>query len=173
MNQKILIVFTLFLLITILLLLLISNEKAKSERIQVLAYLPVPEPESGEIIKSFLEKLAYESNFVFTVAGGSDEWTASSRDSYSAVIRFLPSGYGEEETGPGKTTFFPGHGITQPGEYGYIAHNPGNSYPPVWIDQADRRLLHILIGQNASYCNDPDFLIQVRQAILQAAFSVH
>jgi hypothetical protein len=138
MNQKILIVFTLFLLITILLLLLFSDAKAKSSRIRILVSLcgDTADPEITDTIDRFLAKLTAENNFIFTVAENVDQDNALLPDSYHVLLQLKSESFSDK----------------------------GNAES---IKPDDRRIIQFDIGQNATHCDEPDFLIRVREAILQ------
>jgi hypothetical protein len=138
MNQKILIVFTLFLLITILLLLLFSDAKAKSSRIRILVSL-CGDPADLEItdtIDRFLAKLTAENNFIFTLAENVDQDNVLLPDSYHVLLQLKSESFSDK----------------------------GNAES---IKPDDRRIIQIDIGQNAAHCDEPDFLIRVRESILQ------
>ena len=135
-----LIVFTLFLLITILLLLLLSNAKEKSNRIRVLVILPGNPIDSEilEVIKSFLANLAAEDNFAFTIADETNQPDGRFPVSYPVILYMRP------------------YHLT--GEWEAVSVNP-----------ADSGEIHIATGPDAFLCHDPEFSMQVRNAILKAS----
>ena len=94
-----------------------------------------------DTINYFLEKMASENNFIFTIADDTYQLNARSPDSYAVLLQLQSpsfSGEGNKES----------------------------------INLEGLQVIQIDVGQHANRCNDPDFLIQVRDAILRVVSSM-
>lgn len=164
MNQRILIVFTVFLLITILLLLLLSDAKEKSGRIHMLVYISgnPSDPVITDNIRSLLEKITSEDQFIFTISNESRPADFQLPDSRTIILRFQPhtfikNEFDELQQSPANSFEEPANNLSIP------AGNPS----PVWIDPASPHVIYIAAGTDALRCIDPDFEFLVRNAILK------
>jgi hypothetical protein len=166
MNQKTLIVFTVFLLITILLLLLWSDAKAKGSRIRLLVYISGNPPDAVILnnIRFLLEKIASEGSFVFTILNESNPGDFQSIDSNTITLQFQPHTLIKNEFN--ELQQFPANANSFQGSADDLGIPAGNS-SPVWIDPASPHVIHIAAGPDAVRCNDPDFEMLVRDAILK------
>jgi hypothetical protein len=165
MNQKILIVFTVFLLITILLLLLLSDAKAKSNRIRLLVYISGDSPDTVILnnIRFLLEKITSAGPFVFSMVNESNPGDFQATDSGSITLQFQPHTFIKNEFN--ELQQFPANpSQISTDDISTSAGDPS----PVWIDQASPHVIYIAAGPDAERCNDPDFEILVRDMILKA-----
>lgn len=166
MNQRILIVFTVFLLITILLLLLLSDAKEKSGRIHMLVYISgnPSDPVITDNIRSLLEKITSEGQFAFTILNESSPADFQLPDSRTIILQFQPytfikNEFNELQQSPAQT-----HSLEEPANNLSI---PAGNPSPVWIDPASPYVIYIAAGADAARCIDPDFEFLVRNAILK------
>lgn len=171
MNQKVLIVFSLFLLITILLLLLMSDARAKSSRIRVLVNIPGNPADSGimKILKSFFDKIASENNFIFFIADETNQQDLHPSEYYSVVLLLQPSALSYEWNEDQRSPTQP---LVPTNEPDSLHQNFGSNPPLIWRNPTDPHVIHIAIGHDARLCSDPVFSIRVRDAILQVTASV-
>lgn len=168
MNQRILIVFTVFLLITILLLLLLSDAKAKSARIRMLVYIsgnPM-DPLITDNIKFLLEKITSEGYFTFAIPDESNPGDFRLTDPNTVILQFQPHAFIQEgnESNVLRQSPVEANSFNEPADDLSI---PAGNPSPVWIDPAAPYVIYIAAGTDAARCNDPDFEFLVRNAILK------
>jgi len=139
MNQKILIVFTLFLLVTILLLLLMSDAKEKSRRIRVLVLVFENPGNTGDLkkIKAFLDKISGENQLLFTMAGEPGGWNEQTSAAYPVLLKILI--------------------------------DPAAETNAIISGADDPRSLQLIAGAPEALGHDPEFLRQVTDTILRIA----
>lgn len=170
MNQSILIVFTLFLLITILLMLLFSDAKEKSGRIRVIVYISgnPRDPLITGNINSLLENMGVAGNFDFTLAEEALPADFHSSVSHSVILQVQPNTFTGGQHESDEINPSAGGEYTAGGQNEFL-QIPIISRPPVWIDPVAPHVIFIAAGPDASRCADPEFSLQVREAILTAA----
>jgi hypothetical protein len=171
MNQKILIVFTVFLLITILLLLFFSDAKSRSKRIRIMVYIsgdPI-EQATRDNIDSLLEKIGSENNFAFTLSDESGQAGLRMPDSGAILLQFQPNAFMEEKNELNEMQPF--HDRINPVREaeGSGFRNSFSNQSPVWIDPVRTHIIYAAAGPAATRCNDPAFMSLVRDTILQVA----
>ncbi|MFI5124107.1 MAG: hypothetical protein ACHQDF_02215 [Chitinophagales bacterium] len=168
MNQKILIVFTVFLLIMILLLLLLSDAKAKGGRIRILVYIsgnPM-DPLITDNIKFLLEKITSEGYFTFTIPDESNPGDFQLTDSNTIILQFQPHAFIQVGNKSDELRQSPvgANSFSEPADDLSI---PAGNPPRVRIDPASPHVIYIAAGTDAVHCIDPDFELLVQNAILK------